>query len=231
MVNDVYIASDTHGLINISKIDELNLDDSDYLIIAGDVAATWCDEEYQNHVQDFYNKRNHVTLFIDGNHEHHVKLREYPVIKYLDGNVSKISEKLYWLRRGEIYNIYGNRYFCLGGAKSIDSAKRIEGVSVFSDLEVISYEETCHALDNLSKYSNCIDFIITHSAPHQLIENNTRFRDVYDPTNIFLDHINKYVSFKQWYMGHYHMDKIIKNKYYFVFKYVYKIASSENYKD
>lgn len=67
-----------------------------------------------------------LTLdFIDGNHENHRKLREYPDL----GGYSQIRETIRYLHRGSIHTFGSTEIACLGGAWSIDKDSRVEGHS------------------------------------------------------------------------------------------------------
>jgi hypothetical protein len=65
-----------------------------------------------------------------------------------------------------------------------------------------------HGLDNLEKNNNKVDYILTHCAP-------TSIMTYYDPYGFYesdvltdyLEEIDYNVDYKDWFHGHYHMDK------------------------
>ena len=99
--------------------------------------------------------------FLDGNHEHHVDLRNtvrkareeqnidtetYPV--WLGSHLLGASHQqgLWWLPRGSFWSwtvnvLHECRIVVVGGAYSVDRDRRVEGVSVFKELECPLPEE------------------------------------------------------------------------------------------
>ena len=68
-----------------------------------------------------------TVLFIDGNHENFNMLFKLPVAKKYGGTVGVGGENLFWLKRGEIYDINGLNIFTFGGALSVDKHMRKAG--------------------------------------------------------------------------------------------------------
>lgn len=70
----IYITGDTHGPIDIHKLNKRYFDDStltkkDYLIICGDFGLVWDNSPEEKYWLDWLNEKNYTTLFVDGNHE------------------------------------------------------------------------------------------------------------------------------------------------------------------
>ena len=70
----IYITGDTHGPIDIHKLNKRYFDDSalpkkDYLIICGDFGLVWDNSPEEKYWLDWLNDKNYTTLFVDGNHE------------------------------------------------------------------------------------------------------------------------------------------------------------------
>ena len=58
------------------------------------------------YLQAWFNEKNYITLCIFGNHENYEKLLSLPKVDIgIGGFVYKVSEKIYYLQRGKIYNI------------------------------------------------------------------------------------------------------------------------------
>ena len=70
-----------------------------------------------------------TLLFIDGDHENFDMLDELPRERKFGGSVGVGGENIFWLRRGEIYEIAGRRFLCFDGALGVDKAHRIPGLA------------------------------------------------------------------------------------------------------
>lgn len=62
-----------------------------------------------------------TILFVAGNHDNYNMIEQYPLSNWNGGKVRQIiQDKVIYLERGQIYNIEGKTFFCLGGASSHD---------------------------------------------------------------------------------------------------------------
>ncbi|MGB4614242.1 MAG: metallophosphoesterase [Erysipelotrichaceae bacterium] len=210
----IYITGDTHGNIDNKKLNDINfpiqktLTKNDYVIVVGDMGIVWDDNDQKN--QDFYNFRNFTTLFIDGNHENFDKLYSFEEVDFKGGKAHKISDSIYHLKRGQVFNINNLKIFTLGGANSIDYMYRIPFKSWWPQ-ELPSEKEYEEAFNNLEKHNYKVDIVLTHSAPYSylplinpLIKGNK--------LNKILDKIEKKLDYKAWFLGHYHKDIMLSNK-------------------
>ena len=232
----IYITGDTHGMQDWEKLNTTNFPNqlympletdkyhgNDYLIILGDFGGIWGDEGHDRHVIKTYNQRRFMTLFIDGNHENHDLLDQYPVEEWNGGKVHCISDKVVHLMRGQVYTIEGIKIFTMGGAESTDKKYRKEGTSWWAR-EMPSDEEYEEALRNLEKHNFEVDIVLTHCAPEGYIGKN--MRPVYNSDMIRMlaysmagvcdrsgNRLTKFfdelitvrgLKFKHWYFGHYH---------------------------
>lgn len=87
---------------------------------------------------------------------------------------------------------------------------RIKGESWWPQ-EIPTSAERMHALDNLEKVNNKVDFILTHEAPASVIN----WVSIFPPTeySMWLERNIRYcVEYKHWYFGHYHLNKYINDK-------------------
>ena len=123
----IYIKGDTHA--DFTRLNEENfpiqkqMNKQDFLIICGDFGGVWSFEEESNRekqILDWLNSRNFTTLFVDGNHENYTRLYNYPVEEWNGGKVHKVRESVLHLMRGEVFNIFGKKFFAFGGANSHD---------------------------------------------------------------------------------------------------------------
>lgn len=66
--------------------------------------------------------------------------------------------------------------------------------------------------DNLMKMNHKVDYIITHTAPYEVLaEMGMDISDEEEVFSLYLDHIRKIVDFKDWYFGHLHFDEELDN--------------------
>ena len=107
---------------------------SDVMIIAGDAGYVW-DKDYIYDMESLQQVFPGTIAFVDGNHENHAMLNEFPVEKWNGGNVHRVGERVFHLMRGEIYDIYEKKFFVFGGARSVDKDRRTEGVSWWKEEE------------------------------------------------------------------------------------------------
>lgn len=207
----MYVTGDTHLNIDIEKlntrkfVEGKTLTKDDILIICGDVGLTWDRSNEVKYWKDWLNKKHWTTICCDGNHENFDELYTYPLVPWNGGYVRKISDSVFYLNRGDVFNINGKKIFVMGGATSIDKDYRIEGRSWWAE-EMPNYKEQEYALNNLDKNNWEVDYVITHCAPtNVLYQINPSFQA--DNLTNFLYEIYKKLDYKEWYFGHYHIDK------------------------
>lgn len=212
----IYITGDTHADIDWEKINTTHFTEQklmnpaeDYLIITGDFGGIWGGDKSDKYIQKAYNARKFTTLFIDGNHENHDLLDQYPVEEWNGGKVHKISDKIIHLMRGQVFDIQGMRFFTMGGAESTDKYRRKEGESWWAR-EMPSEEEYAEAIRNLEKVNFEVDVVLTHCAPEGYIGKNMNgaVNRLRNKLTDFLDSLitEHGLKFKHWYFGHYHRD-------------------------
>lgn len=215
----VFVTGDIHGDISIRKLGSKSwtlghkkLTKNDYLIITGDFGLIWnnapCDNWWLNWLDKIC---PWTTLFVDGNHENHDLLATYPIEEMFGGQVARINDSVFWLKRGEIFEIAGKRIFCFGGGMSHDQQFRTAGVSWWPS-EQSTQANFDNALKNLEKFNWCVDYIMTHVPPYCEVLGfmpRAYALDGYgtDWTEHHLDEIKSRLSFERWYFGHLHLDQ------------------------
>ena len=192
-----------------------------YYIILGDFGFTWNTErlnEYNNITSNL--PENIYILFIDGNHENFDILDKLPKEDKFGSTVGKLNNNTYHLRRGNIYNIENNSFFCMGGAVSIDKCRRVIGSSWWSR-EQPSTEEIRYAINNLIKHNKDVDYILTHTCSEQILDNNIEILTgghnkykIEDGCIVkkMLSWVYTNVKYKKWFFGHFHKDVIIDER-------------------
>ena len=232
----IFITGDVHGdhdykiIKQFRKLlrDELTLDD--YLIICGDFGLIWDggrhDRYFKKHV---YGDFPCTILWVDGNHENFDELYKYPIGCWQGGKVRFITDNIYHLVRGEIFNIGGAKFFAFGGAKSTDRGFETGSIKYWWPQELPSAEEMQHARLNLQAHNNTVDYIITHDGPGQALEELFLInRESDENFTDFLNEIAQSVDFKGWYFGHHHIDHSI-GKLHCLYNTVKEITVNEQY--
>lgn len=214
MMNKVLITGDIHATIDISKLTDFrrkfknDFDKNDILIIAGDFGFIWTDEPcgeeqyWLNWLDEF---APWTTVFIDGNHENHPRLNSYPETTFCGARAHQISKTVYHIIRGEILELNDMKILCMGGADSHDKYWRVENMDWWAD-ERISDKDVENALQNLNRFDNKVDYVVSHSFPSSIL---LRFFPYMKetPSSDQLDVVLGNVEFaKSWISGHYHED-------------------------
>lgn len=112
--------------------------------------------EYLPGLERLLEAQNRIMIWVDGNHEHHIWLKAFPIGE--DG-LRKISDHIYHLPRGAAVMVGDKKIVGFGGAHSTDRKFRIKDYSWF-DEELITEADLEKALSN-----ETADIIISHEAP------------------------------------------------------------------
>lgn len=226
----LHVTGDTHGCIDIAKLTsshfpaQKSMTKNDSLLICGDFGCVWDGSNGDRFWQKWYAQKNFTTLFVDGNHENHALLAEYPVLEQFGGNTHQIQQSIFHLMRGEVFTIDGVKIFCMGGAASHDKHLRKEGVSWWPQ-EIPSKAEFDHAIETLEKHNWQVDLIVTHCAPKSV---QAKIKDWYenDEVTSFLQLVEENCRFSHWYFGHYHVDVQVDEKHTAVYQNILQVAGA-----
>jgi len=215
----IVITGDTHGEIDSGKLLFLKYKeyykDIKYLIICGDFGGVWSERTLGESLSIF-NKLPYKVLFVDGNHENFDLLNSYPISIWHGGKVHIISDNIIHLMRGQVFEIEGHTFFTFGGGTSIDRAIRTEHLSWWRE-EMPNDEEIKEGKENLKKYNNSVDYVITHSIDKTTLDTmyvpfTNREHFVVFKDNVILDWFENNINYKKWFFGHYHMDQMVNDK-------------------
>lgn len=227
----MYVTGDIHT-DEIKKLNTKNfpkqklLSKKDYVIIAGDFGLVWDNSKSELYLRNWFEKKHFTTLFIDGNHDNHQLLNNYPIEQWNGGKIHRISPSIIHLMRGQVYTLENKKVFTFGGAESVD----IKGTKPLSYMdtyerailwkgrrkninwwkeELPSEEEMQEGLKNLKENNWTVDYIITHCSSTSVLNilADIKHQD-YNPNilNNYLEIIQEKVNFKHWYFGHHHID-------------------------
>lgn len=232
-MGQILITGDLHGDMSIKRLSFKNfpfgklLTKSDFLIVAGDFGLIWDGSNTDKYWLDWLDDKPWTTLFIDGNHENFDLLESYPIEHWNGGKVRKIRPSIIHLMRGQVFTLHNKTFFTFGGASSIDKEYRKEGVSWWSR-ELPSQEEFEEALESLAAHKNRVDYVISHTCSKNtlqmllnLLEHQAKPADV---ANEYLSIIEKKISYRHWYFGHFHDNIDLPNRQHLVYNRIIKIC-------
>jgi len=215
-INQTFISGDTHGNIDRLKLRFLRksktLGINDVIIIAGDWGVLWGPgyEDEEKRLLEWYGRFPCTVLIVDGNHDNHDKFDVLPTVFMFGNEVGKISDNIFHLRRGHVYDINDNKYFIFGGALSTDQDFRTIGVDWWPG-ELPTRKQMDKAYEELDACNWSVDYVVTHTGPRSVLDElgfgvtSARFND---PTAAFLESIKNQLKFDQWFFGHMHVDEM-----------------------
>ena len=216
-----FITGDTHGTLDLDKAirffdeHEGEYSEEDYLIICGDVGACGFSASGERATREALRNLPVTVLFVDGNHEHHQNLNDYPVEEWNGGKVHRIENTIIHLMRGQVYDINGTTFFTFGGAYSVDKYIRQEGIDWFPE-EIPSREEYEEGWNNLEKTGFQVDYIISHTAPREVAA-AIGFGEMSDDEielRQYLQRVADNTDFTAWYFGHFHQDEEVEGQFF-----------------
>lgn len=224
----IFITGDLHGSHDIAKLSskcftiQSELTRSDYLIICGDFGLRWCDSEEERKWLKWLDEKPWTTLWIDGNHENYDMLKAYPVEEWKGGRIQKISENIFHLCRGSIFDIDGRRIFAFGGAESHDKQYRTLGETMWEE-ELPNAEEIENGWKALDSVDRKVDIIVTHSLPGRIQED--LFHTLFNKNILtdFFDELDNKIDFNLWFSGHYHYSGWYDKKHLLIYNDIVKL--------
>lgn len=206
----IRVTGDTHGeklrFYEENMEGEHSWTKDDYLMICGDFGYIFRNDPYERVFLDELEKKPYTICFVDGNHENFPAIYEYPKEKWNGGYVHRIRKNIVHLMRGQVYTIEGKTFFTMGGGYSRDRMYRKPGFSWWPQ-EMPTNDEYREATQNLKEVGNRVDYILSHTAPKEIVNRMNRSCDVNElELNGFFDWLMYEVEFKQWFFGHWHSD-------------------------
>ena len=209
----IKITGDTHGdrLRMIEYIDAHKKNPNfDMLLVCGDFGYIFSGSKQEDLFLDYIEKEaSFEVVFVDGNHSNFPKIYSYPIEKWNGGLVHTIRKNIRHLMRGQIYSI--DKKWRLDYEKTHNK-------KIWWEEEFPTQEEIDFAFRNLEEHNWEVDYIITHSAPTNILPLVSEFfisnakADI-DIVNSTLEKIRQKTTFDHWYFGHYHGNKEIDDKF------------------
>lgn len=229
----IYITGDTHNTIDMSHLSVKEIrkycywqqrdhKDITYAMVLGDFGLPWyncaVDEDGihpemkdDKYLLNWYNEKPFKILAVMGNHDNYNMIEMLPEVDMFGGKVLKVSENIFYLKRGHIYNIEGNIFLVLGGAQSHDKQWRQLGKNLWA-LEEWTAEEEQECLKRIEEYGTDVDYIVSHTGPIEGISciessvDDEECREAFmeDPNVRFNTKIDEMMTYKKWFFGHWH---------------------------
>lgn len=245
----IYITGDCHGdygrLSSKNFPEQKEMTKRDFVIICGDFGY-WLPSKSQDYWLKWLTDKPFTTLFVDGNHEDFDDLEKLPVSCWNGGKIHEVTESVYHLMRGQIFNLDGCRIFTFGGAGSHDISGgildplapdfekrrqklnkgnlpyRINHFSWWAR-EMPSQTEMEEGLKNLEQYQYKVDYVISHccaTSTQQLLSGGLFKSDILTD---YLEVIRQKTDFKRWFFGHYHDNRQINEREILMYEQIIRI--------
>lgn len=233
----VFCTGDIHAdFKSIERIKKFCIDNNttkkDLMILLGDVGANYYLDERDIKTKEALASCPITFLCIHGNHEERPEnICGYSIINY--GGAPCYVQYEYpniLFPKDGVININNYRCLILGGAYSLDKKVRIArgGDWKWFSSEQMS-EETKQYIRELTDEINSFDYILSHTAP-LIYEPRYLFLSVIDQSTVdknmenFLQEIHDKITFKHWYLGHYHSDDNLSDKIRLVYNDIIEIC-------
>lgn len=232
----VYITGDTHNTEDMSNLSSKNMklcsmeQNADFhaitaAIVLGDFGLPWNSDctiddagihpadHTDRYLLKWYNKKPFKILAVMGNHDNYDIIEKLPEIEMYDAKVLKVSDNVFYLKRGEIYTIENKRFLVLGGALSDDKKYRISHKSWWEQ-EELSAAEKNDIFSKIQSQKTTFDYVLSHTGTSNRIAcidsyflNEDNLKDLKkDSTIVFNDKVDSFISYKKWFFGHWHSD-------------------------
>lgn len=212
----VYVTGDTHGEWERFQDKAIRkLKKGDTLMICGDFGFIWDGSRREKQILRRIAGLPFTTAFLDGCHENFDLLEQYPEEIWNGGKIHRIAKNIVHLRRGQIFEIENRTFFVFGGGHSQDYEYRTK--ATWWKQERPTHQEVVTASENLQKYQNKIDYVLTHEPPGALkdclgVDTAQRLE-----IHTFFENMVKTCNYRKWFFGKCHVDKYIPMKFFAVF--------------
>jgi 3-oxoacid CoA-transferase subunit A len=215
----IHLTGDTHG--RFDRIEAFcqsrRTAPEDVLVILGDAGIN-----YGGTKQDIPAKtrlaRMPITLLcIHGNHERRPEtIPSYKEAEAFGGAVFREPDfpNLLFARDGEIYDLGGRRCIAIGGAYSVDKYHRLRMGAKWWPDEQPSPATKSLVEARLEQEGWRMDVVLTHTCPitympQEAFLDGIDQRTIDESTELWLDTIEERLDYRQWYCGHFHIDKAV----------------------
>jgi 3-oxoacid CoA-transferase subunit A len=216
----IYITGDCHGIFSkiYSFCEENKTSLDDILVILGDVGINYSGDASEKRNKKRLSKLPITLFLLHGNHENRPQNIPTYIEKEWNGGTVLFEEKypnLLFPKDGDIFNLLGFKTLVLGGAYSIDKYFRLRKGYSWWDDEQPDDKIKEYAEKNIEKHGNTVDFVFSHTCPYKYMPTEAflpidqAFVD--NSTELWLDSIENKLTYKEWFCGHFHINKRIDN--------------------
>lgn len=226
----VYVTGDMHGdagRFNDPRLKKLKKGDT--LLICGDFGFLWNGGKAEQKLLKQIGSKKYNVCFLDGTHENFEQLNSYEATEWNAGKVQQISNNLYHLMRGQIYEIEGLKIFTMGGGESPDIDIRFDN-DTWSRDEIPTQAQLLEGANNLEQAGCKVDIILTHEPP-ATIKGFLKLKEKgpvrVTALNAYFEELGKSATFQKWYFGSMHVDKYISSTHTAVFTNVLDVRTGE----
>lgn len=214
----IYITGDTHGnAARFKQFKKMFPKYQNHVLVCGDFGFVWDGSEAERKRLLKLERYDCNIMFAEGTHDNLDALSKYPEEWFCSGRVRRIAKNVFWLMRGEIYNIEGVSVFAFGGGESIDADEREAGVNWWPQ-ELPDVEEIEKAKETLLKAENTVDIVITHQHPRLELGLIDAQKESVNALTAFLGDTARKINYKHWYFGMDHIDRTISPRMTAVFE-------------
>ena len=216
----ILLTGDIHGDVRspLWVIQRHGLTPDDLLILLGDVGLNYYGADQGDRKRKKLLNKAGVPIFcIHGNHEERpFNIPSYHEVTWHGGTVYVEDDfsNLLFAKDGEIYDLDGKKSIVIGGAYSVDKYYRLQrGMNWFPD-EQPSDEIKQKTEKQLSALNWNVDVVLTHTCPQKYVPIEAFLPGldqsmVDHSTEEWLDKIEDQLNYKDWFCGHWHIDKRI----------------------
>jgi hypothetical protein len=206
----IYITGDTHGERGrLSRGRLRGLRKQDVLIICGDFGFIWNGGKRETSYLKRLGRRRYRICFIDGVHENFELLSKYPLVDCCGGKARVIYKRLTFLQKGEVYDFDGETVLAYGGgalgADNLAQQAAESGEPTAEDLAA--------ARLNLEAHGNAVDYVVSYEPPGRIADFLQEKTAVFGTVSAHLDKIAERLTFKRWFFGCMHKNKMVTSKY------------------
>lgn len=231
----IYITGDTHNTIDMHNasakqmrrycgLQNVDYKDISYLIVLGDFGLPWFEcpvEEDGIHPTDkddkyllkWYREKPFTVLAVMGNHDNYNMLEKLPEVEMFGDKVLKVSDNIFYLKRGHYYEIEGKSFLVLGGAQSHDKYLRKADIDWWKQEEWTTKEQL-DCLNLIKEHGNKADYVLSHTGPiegisciESSVDDAECRKEFMEDTTVRLNtEIDSFLEYKKWFFGHWHKD-------------------------
>ena len=215
----IYVTGDPHG--DFRQIADfcsaMETKSKDIMIVLGDAGLNYFGDTRDADRKEFISRTRITYLMVHGNHEMRpATLENYKLIEWNGGMVYQEEgfPNLLFAKDGEIYRLGGKNVMAIGGAYSVDKEYRMRmGYRWFAD-EQPSGEIKEYVEQQLDRAGWKVDVVLSHTCPRKY-EPVEHFLPGIDQSKVdkstenWLDAIEDRLDYKEWYCGHWHINKQI----------------------